>query len=172
MTDMQELALEEATLKTLADLIGDRLKAVKQQMQERLQESGATRVTAQLPDGTKVATISRTDPKPAAVVVDEGALLAWVRQAAPGEVSTRLVTEVRPAYRARLLADITAVGAPRVVDEDTGEVHDVPGVEIRATRSTTHSVRPTDGGREAIAAAWRAGSLAELGVPQLVGGDR
>lgn len=165
--DLQALALEETALKTLADAVNDRLKEVKTAMQEALVETGASRVDAKLADGTKVATISRSDAKPAAVVTDDKAFLDWARKYSPHNVTTRLVTEVRPAYTAALLAEMTAAGAAVVADKETGVVEDVPGVEIRATRSLTHSVRPTKDGREAIAAAWRDGRLAHLNLPQL-----
>lgn len=165
--DMQQLALEEAALKTLADAVMDRLREVKTQMQEVLIETGASRVEATLPDGTKVATISRSTPKPAAVVTDDKALLEWVRTYSPHNVTTRLVTEVQPAYITALLAEMTAAGAAVIADKDTGVVEDVPGVEIRATRPLTHSVRPTKDGAEAIAAAWRDGKLAHLNLLQI-----
>ena len=168
--DMQQLALEEAALKTLADVIGDRLKDVKAQMQEALDTTGASRVEAKLPDGTKVATISMTSPKPTAVVTDPDKFLAWVRENSPANIVSRLVTEVRPAYTTALLAEMTAAGVAEVADKETGVVDEVPGVEIRATRSRTHSVRPVDGGREAIAEAWRTGALAHLPLPQITAG--
>ncbi|MFF4943698.1 hypothetical protein [Streptomyces rubiginosohelvolus] len=164
---MQQLALEEAALKTLADTVMDRLKAVKAEMQEALTTGGVGKVDATLPDGTKVAVISRTDSKPAAVVTDPEAFLAWVRANRPSEVTTRLVTEVRPAYTTALLAEMTAAGTAEVSDKETGVVDAVPGVEIRATRSTTHSVRPTKDGRDLIAEAWRTGALGHLNLPQL-----
>ena len=169
--NMQQLALEEAALKTLADAITDRLKNVKAQMQDALTTTGASRVDATLPDGTKVATISMTSPKPAAVVTDPDAFLAWVRKNSPANVTTRIVAEVRPAYTTALLAEMTAAGVAEVADRDTGVVEDVPGVEIRATRSRTHSVRPVDGGRQAIAEAWRSGALAHLDLAQLTAGE-
>jgi len=169
--NMQQLALEEAALKSLADAITDRLKDVKAQMQDALTTTGASRVDATLPDGTKVATISMTSPKPAAVVTDPDAFLAWVRKNSPNNVTTRIVAEVRPAYTTALLAEMTAAGVAEVADRETGVVEDVPGVEIRATRSRTHSVRPVDGGREAIAEAWRSGALAHLDLPQLTAGE-
>jgi hypothetical protein len=165
--DLQALAIEEAALKTLADAVNDRLKEVKATMQEALVTSGASRVDAALPDGTKVATISRSDPKPAAVVTDSDAFLKWVRTYSPHNVTSRVVTEVRPAYTTALLAEMTAAGTAVVADKETGVVEDVPGVEVRATRSLTHSVRPTKDGREAIAAAWRDGKLAHLNLPQI-----
>lgn len=170
--DMQQLALEEAALKSLVDAIADRLKEVKTQMQEQLETTGASRVEATLPDGTKVATISRTTPKPTAQVTDPELFLKWVREHSPQNVTTRLVTEVRPAYTTGLLAEMTAAGATEVADWETGVVEDVPGVEIKATRGRTHSVRPVDGGREAIAQAWRDGQLAHLDLPQITGGTR
>lgn len=169
--DMQQLALEEAALKALSDAIGDRIKEVKADMQEALDSTGASRVEAKLPDGTKVATISKTEPKPAAVVVDPEKFLAWVREHSPANVVSRLVTEVRPAYTAALLAELTATGVPVWADKETGEAVDVDGVEIKATRGRTHSVRPVDGGCEAIAKAWRSGALAHLALPQITAGD-
>lgn len=165
--DLSQLALEEAALKTLADAVNDRLKEVKATMQQQLIDNGISKVTASLPDGTKVATISRSDAKPAAVVIDDDAFREWVRSVAPGEVHTRMVTEVRPAYRTSVLAQMTAAGVPRVVDKETGELHEVPGVEVRATRALTHSVRPVAGGKEAVAEAWRSGRLAHLNLLQL-----
>lgn len=169
--DMQQLALEEAALKILVDAITDRLRDVKDQMQEALETSGASRVDARLHDGTKVATISMSSPKPAAVVTDPEAFLGWVRKNSPANVVSRVVTEVRPAYITALLSEMTAAGVAEVADKETGVVEAVPGVEIRATRSRTHSVRPVDGGRDAIAQAWRSGSLVGLVLPQLDAGE-
>lgn len=169
--DIAQLALEEAALKALSDTVNDRLKEVKNAMQEQLVGNGISKVTATLPDGTKVATISRSDAKPAAVVIDDDAFLAFIRSIAPGEISTRLVTEVRPAYRTTVLAQMTAAGVARIVDTESGELHDVPGVEVKATRALTHSVRPTTGGKEAIAEAWRNGALAHLNLLQIEAGE-
>ena len=129
--------------------------------------TGASRVDAKLPDGTKVATISRTAPKQTAAVGDDKAFLAWARKNSPHNVETKLLVEVRPAYKAALLAEMTAAGVTEIADRETGVVEEVPGVEIRATRSTTHSVRPTKDGRDAIARAWREGELTHLTIPQL-----
>ncbi|MEU1309434.1 hypothetical protein ABZ419_11140 [Streptomyces cinnamoneus] len=171
MSEMQRLALEEAALKALADEVGDRLKTVRASMQEAMETSGASRVEALLPGGPKVATISRTSPRPEAVVTDQAEFLAWVREHSPANITSRLVTEVRPAFQSALLAEMTAAGIAQWADRETGEVHEVPGVEIRATRGRTHSVRPVDGGREAIAEAWRDGRLTHLALPQITAGE-
>lgn len=166
--DMPDLALREAALKTLMDAVSAELKEVKAQMQQQMETTGASRVDAKLPDDTKVATISRADPKPTAVITDENAFKEWAHETYPTETKRRavMVTEVQAAFTSRLLKDMTAAGVP--CDPATGEV--VPGVEVRATRSSSHSVRLTDSASEAIAAAWRDGQLGHLDLPQLGAG--
>jgi hypothetical protein len=166
---LRDLALEEATLKALADHVTDRLKAVRAELQQGLdaaeQESGTRQIGAQLPDGTPVATLSLTDPKPEAKVIDPDAFKAWVMREFPGEIERRFVTEIRPAFVEKVLAEMTAAGVARLVNKETGELHDdVPGVAVKATRSRNHSLRFKPAGREAIASAWQAGALALPGV--------
>lgn len=167
---LPDLALEEAALKSLADAITDRLKTVRATMQQQMEATGVSRVDATLPDGTKVATISRPSPSREARVADEELLKGWVRENAPSELASRVVTEIRPAYLKALLGELTAAGVPQWCDKATGQIHDVPGVAVVPTRNTTHSVRPTKTGREELAAAWRNGQLAHLDLPQLTTG--
>jgi hypothetical protein len=169
MTNLRELALEEATLKALADVVKDRLAAVRSDLQRGLdeaeQQTGTRQIAAQLPDGTPVATLSLTDPKPEAKITDPDAFTAWVMETFPGEIERRFVTEVRPAFVEKVLAEMTAAGVARVVNQETGELYDeVPGVAVKATRSRNHSLRFKPAGRDAIAAAWQAGALAVPGV--------
>lgn len=166
--NMKELARDLTALKALADMVNDRIKTVKTELEKQLDETGVTRLDAVLPDGTKVATLSKTQPKPAALVVDGEAFLAWVREHSPHNVMT--VEQVRGAFQAGLLEEATKAGAAEWVDTESGEVHAVPGVEIREGRASSCSVRPVAGGREAIAAAWRDGRLAGLDLPQLTTG--
>lgn len=167
---LSELAQTEAVLAALHKATGDQLKDVRADVQKALEETGASRVDATLPDGTKVATVSRSTPTAKATVTDEDKLLAWVREHAPGEIVSRVVTEIRPAYLASLLAQMTAAGAAEVADQATGELHGVPGVEMLTPRSTTHSTRHTKHGPEQIATAWRDGQLGHLDLPQLGAG--
>lgn len=168
MANLAELALTEATLKALADQISGQIKTVRAEMQSALESSGASQVRATLPDGTRVGTTSLTESKSAAQVVASDAFIEWVRENAPSELTT--VTVVRPAYQAELLEQMTAAGTAELPDQATGEIVSVPGVEIRAGRSASHSTRLSKGGAERIAAAWRAGSLAHLDLPQLMAG--
>ena len=168
MSNLLELAREEATLKALADVVTDRLKAVRAETQAALdkaeQQTGTRQVAAKLPDGTSVATLSLTDPKPEAKITDTAAFEAWVMREFPGEIERRFVAEVRPAFLDKVLGEMTAAGVARLVDKETGELHDVPGVEVKATRSRNHSLRFKPAGKEAIATAWQAGALAVPGV--------
>lgn len=167
---MKDLALQEAALKTLAERVAAELKTVKAAMQAELEASGASQVPAELPDGTKVATVSRSTPKATAVVVDDELFVKWVSETAPSEVKSRVVTEVRPAFRAALLAQMTASGAAEVPDKETGEIAEVPGVAVQTARATTHSVRLAKDGADAIITAWQAGDLGHLDLPQLGAG--
>jgi hypothetical protein len=167
---LAQLASEEAVLKALHDAIGDRLAAAKAETQAALDKARSVKqVSALLPDGTEVAKISLTNPKPEAVVTDPAAFLAWVRETAPTEVVRRVevVTAVRPAYRAALLAQMTAASRPEICDKETGVVETVPGVEVKATRARGHSVRFAEAGKEAVAAAWQAGLLTSVVLPEL-----
>lgn len=168
--NLQELAREEASFKALADAVADRLKTIRAAMQEAMDTTGATSVNATLPDGTKVGTIYTTDPKPTAVVTDEEKLKPWIREhLGEQELTSRVAIEIRPATLAALLARITAIGTPQWPDAD-GVPHDVPGVEIRATRARSHSVRFAKDGREAIAAAYRNGQLDLAALLQITAG--
>jgi hypothetical protein len=168
MSNLLELAQQEATLKALADVVNDRLKAVRAETQAALdtaeKETGTRQVAAKLPDGTPVATLSLTDPKPEAKITDVDAFKAWVMDAFPGEIERRFVAEVRPAFAEKILAEMTAAGVARLVDKETGELHDVPGVEVKATRSRNHSLRFKPEGKNAIAEAWQVGTLTLPGV--------
>lgn len=170
--DMANLALEETALKTVIDAFTARLKEVRADMQAAMDTTGVSRIEATLPDGTKVGTVSLTNPKPTATVTDPDQFLKWVQKYSSKNVVSRLVTEVRPAYTTALLAEMTAAGVTEVADRETGVVEEVPGVEIRATRSRTHSARPVDGALETILAAWRTGQLAHLNLPQLTAGPQ
>ncbi|MFH8345038.1 hypothetical protein [Streptomyces sp. NPDC018045] len=168
----------EAVLKALLDQVEAAYETARTDVQAMLDEqqklSGGTKFEAVLPDGTKVGDIGLTGGEPAAKITDERAFAAWARERFPSEAVTKLVKTVQPAFVGRLLDQMTAAGAARIVDEETGEVLDVPGVEIKATRRRSHSVRflrkskarPKDG-RALVAEAWRAGVLAPIVLPAL-----
>ncbi|MFG3510206.1 hypothetical protein ACGF5F_32440 [Streptomyces sp. NPDC047821] len=171
LTKLTQLASDEAVLKALADAVNGRLREVRANMQAALDATGGVRqVSANLPDGTEVAKISLTDPKPEAVITDPDAFRDWVLKNAPSEITRRVLTEVRDSYKAVLLNEMTAAGRPEICDKTTGVVETVPGVEVRATRARGHSVRFTKSGKGAIGAAWRSGALAADVMGELTAG--
>jgi hypothetical protein len=171
MSELAELAQSEAVLKALADAVGARLKEVRAELQNTLDDStGVRSVAATLPCGGEVATITATGGRAEAIVTDPDAFLKWVLTTAPTEVSRRVVTEVRAAFAAGLLNQMTAIGRPEIADRETGVIETVPGVEIRAIRGRSHRLTFTKDGRGRIGAAWRDGSLAAH-LPELVDGS-
>lgn len=160
-----EAITTEAVLKTLLDEIDAQYKAARAAVQAALdtqqQETGGTKFDATIPgaDGpVKVGTVSLSSGSAAAQVTDGEAFLAWARKAYPTEVQPRVTFEIQPAWRTALLARATAAGAP--VDTETGE--EIPGVEMRAARARTHSVRFGKDGRAAVGEAWRGGRLGRV----------
>lgn len=171
---LKDNATRVAVLTALHDAIGDQFKAAKADTHAELKvakaETGTQQIGAELPGGPPVAKITLVSPDPAAAVTDDEAFLAWVRDHHPDEVTRRFVTEVRPAFVKALLKEITASGAPRWCDKETGEVHDVPGVELQG-RTAYQRLTFGKTGREDIAAAYRSGQLGHLVLPELTAGD-
>jgi hypothetical protein len=170
---LKDAATRAAVLATLHEAIGDQLKAAKAELQVGLkaakQETGTRQIGATLPDGTEVAKISLVTPDPAATVIDDEAFTAWVRQHHPDHITRRFVTEVRPAFVKSLLAEMTAAGAPRWCDQETGEVHEVPGVQLQP-RAAYHRTTFSKDGRDLVADAWRSGKLTGFALPQITAG--
>lgn len=88
---------------------------------------------------TKFATVTRVGGESEAQVTDRGRFQEWVRDTYPEAFDFRVVparTEITidAQFEADLLAQVTAAGAAKYVDKETGEIHEVPGVAIRGTR--------------------------------------
>jgi hypothetical protein len=170
---LKDAATKTAVLGALADLTDKELKTAKKELQAELkaaeEHTGTQKVGISLPDGHDIGTASLVQPKAAAVVTDAEAFLKWAMTVRPGEVVRRFVTEVRPAWQALVLKELTAAGVAQWCDKDTGEVHDVPGVVLQGRAAYTRMAVP-DEGKQAIAAAWASGALAHLVLPQLAAG--
>ncbi|MYY08801.1 hypothetical protein GT204_07760 [Streptomyces sp. SID4919] len=183
---VRDAVAREAALGALLDEVKAAYAAARTDVQAMLDQqhkaTGTTKVDALLPDGTRVGSISRTGGESAAAVVDIDAFTAWVRDTYPSEHVVRvrpveITTSVQPAFAAQILAQMTAAGAARIVDETTGEVHDVPGVAIKPSRSSSHRLTYTrksksspQDGRALVAEAWRSGVLAPVVLPVLAPG--
>ena len=149
--NVSEIAMQAAVLKALLDEVSARVKVAKADAEVAFRETGTTGAGAQLPDGTKIATVTYAggDSK-SARVIDENAFLAWVLKEHPEQME--LV--VRPTFQRGLLDAAEKAGQP--VDPSTGET--VPGVTVKNTTPYV-SIRFKPGAKEAVAAAWRAGEL-------------
>ncbi|MCX5362910.1 hypothetical protein OG864_29870 [Streptomyces sp. NBC_00124] len=182
-TALREAVTRKAALKALYDHIGEALAVagtdVQYLLNQQYKATGTTKVDALLPDGTQVGSVTRKGGEKAAVVTDEEAFRAWVRDAYPSEhvvdvIPVHIVAKVQPGFVAKVLAEATAAGVARYVDPATAEVHDVPGVEIKPSRAASHQLnyrRATKAdsrtGRDLVAQAWREGALAAHVLPAL-----
>lgn len=173
--DLRELAAERAAL----DLIGERLAEAKKANAKRMQAaldaadkaSGQDRVTATLPDGTDVATISLRKGAVGPVVTDANEFAVWVRDTLGAEfVETRIVRVVREWKAVEVLAAMAALelsaarpGEPlrsaQWADPTTGEIVDVPGVHIKPTSARTHARTWKKDGKARLLAAYLSGEL-------------
>ena len=146
--------LRIAVLKTLADDVAAVLTGDKDDLKAVMSDQGIKALSAKLPDGTPVATLTLAGGQSSPRVTDPGKFLAWVKQAHPTE--TEVI--VRPDYQKTLLDGMKQAGKP--VDPRTGEI--VPGVEFEDTTPyLTPSFSKGDvPGREHIRRAWRDGVIA------------
>lgn len=159
------LALYEDVDREAAKLLDQQYKASRQ-----------TKADVTLDDDTKFATVTRVGGQAEAQVTDHAAFEAWVRDNYPDHYDFRIIparteVEVDRAFVDTVLAAVDAAGVPRYADPETGEIHDVPGVAIRPTRSryyrwtfTRPSKRQPLDGRALVAEALQAGQL-DLDAP-------
>lgn len=164
---LKDTARTVAALDTLHKAIGDELKTAKRNLEDGLRaekkKTGTKSIGISLDDGPDIGTATIVQPDAAAVVTDAEKYKAWVMDHYDSEIERRFVTEVRAAFTARLLKEMTAAGAARWCDPETGEIHDVPGVAMEGRASYTRLTVP-GAGKAAIAQAWQSGSLELPGI--------
>ena len=170
---LKDTAARAAVLDTLHKAIGDELKAAKRELEEGLRaakaETGTQKIAVSLDEQQDIGTASLVQPAAAAVVADIEKYKAWVMDHYASEIERKFITEVRAAFTARLLKEMTAAGVAQWADPTTGELHDVPGVEMQGRAAYTRLTIP-DAGKQAIGQAWQAGELTHLVLPQLTSG--
>lgn len=166
MSAPHELALRLAVHK----VITDQLKAMRGQLdgQARTVLEPGDRVTAKLPSGEKLGSVTLASGRVTVRVVDETAFTRWVVERFPSEVEQ----VVRESFQKALLDSVKRDGG--WVDKTSGEVVHVPGVAV-TTGEPSPSVRLAQGAQEAVAKAWQSGALAnvlgEVLQPAIEAGD-
>jgi hypothetical protein len=156
---LKEDATTVAVLRALRDIVDAEYEAARLRvfagLREARDEVGLKSMRVTLPDGTPIATVTLVDPKPATVVGDEAAFVAWVADRYPGEIETRV--RVRPSWQRQFLSELDPCADP-VIDPRTGEA--VEGlVTVPSPEPRSFSLRPVPGGTREISRAWRRGDL-------------
>ena len=156
---LKEDATTVAVLRALRDAIDAEYEAARLRvfagLREARDEVGLKSMRVTLPDGTPIATVTLIDPKPAPVVSDEAAFVAWVADRYPSEVETQV--RVRPSWQRKFLSELDPSADP-VIDPDTGET--VEGlVTVPSSGPSSFSLRSVPGGTQEIRRAWRCGDL-------------
>lgn len=130
--------------KVLFEEIADLVKDVRKVVEPSL--APEEKVSATLPDGTRVGTVGRSKVIQTAVVTDMAAFTAWVKANRPDEI-----IQPDPFVRASYLEHVkeAAKRYGQAVDEATGEI--IPGIELR-DGTAMYRVTVTDEGRETILA--------------------
>ena len=151
----REMALRLALVKVL----GDELKTAKAVTDGEIRDEWRPkdRITATLPDGREVGTVTLTSGRKAARLSDEIAYEMWVRVVHPDAFETVTVTRVKPEFTERLMSAARKLGV--AVDAETGE--EVPGITVAAGEPFP-MVKLASDAREAVAEAWQSGELTEL----------
>lgn len=189
MTSPRDAAFNVAILDALHKLIGAELASVRKTAEPVFIDAaaeGTESLTVTLPDGTKVGKVTIKAGQDV-VRVDETALLDWVRDHAATEIERviqpsaltkpdvaayirrfhpdAVVERIRPAYREKLTGQINGDG--ELIHEPTGEIAEVAEVvKVAPTGAFILTFERAKGdkpaGRDAIAAAWRAGQLGDV----------
>jgi hypothetical protein len=141
LTDAEKLSALDAYLKVLKPAA----EALRAQVTDDMGKRRVEKVGAYLPDGTKLASVTRSEGRISAHVTDEAAALKWCTERYPDEVET--VRIIRPAFLKMLLD--TAKDGDVGVDPRTGEV--LPFIEV-TQGSPFVTVLSTALGKERMAA--------------------
>lgn len=123
-----ELAQAAVWLDRLAEQATTEAKRIKAQLADQARDEYTREGTAPSWRIRDVATIAARVAADRVDVSDPAALAAWATARHPTEVTTRTVTEVRPAFVGRLVKTVRHVGDGAVSDT-SGEI--VPGLTHR-----------------------------------------
>ena len=150
--DPREATIRLAALKVLRDKVSAAYDQARHDAREALDPGD--RKTAYLPSGASIGTVTYTDGKTTAKIIDEAAFLAWVQRNAPDEIVTTKV--VRWSYTNAVMSRCVSDDGEAIHGE-TGEV--IPGIGF-VTSASYVSARQSDEQLEAFVKAYTAGELA------------
>lgn len=143
MTDQRLLAARALFAKLLAEEVDREVRRAREALEPTLVPG--EKVKALLPDGRVVGTVQLTERVTSVVVVDEAALLAYVRRARPDQIITS--EAIRPSFLSWLRND----AKKQLQDEDSdGQVVDangeiVPGLQLMHGSAAYRPVIPSAG---------------------------
>lgn len=151
----QELALRFALLKVLTDELKTAKAVADCEVRDGWRPSD--RLTATIPGGADIGTVTLANGKTTANVTDLATYEAWASEAHPEWIETVTVTRVNLDATTRILAAARKRGV--AVDAETGEV--VPGITVSAGEPYP-MVKLADDARDVVVSAWQKGQLTEL----------
>jgi hypothetical protein len=151
-------------------------REAKKLLDQQYKATRSVKADVTLDDDTKFASVTRVGGEAEAQVTNREAFAAWVRDHYPEHWDFRIIparteTVVDETFAATVLAAVDAAGVPQWADPESGELHEVPGVMIKPTRSryyrwtfTRESKRQPLDGRALVTNAVKAGAL-DLDTP-------
>jgi hypothetical protein len=160
---LPDTVLEEALYAALGTAIKQRRDVVTVDRKQHMAAIHATSLDIKLPDGTKLASVSAPGSTDVAKVTNQGLFVRWVAEHFPAEI----MQAVRPAWEKKFLGGLREGETGAEWADDTGEIHEVPGVEFETVEGRS-SLRFISGGHELLAAAYRAGLLDHLNLPPIL----
>lgn len=156
----EHVVTQLAVLKVIKDLVSAQYENTRKDTREHIKPGG--REPAELPDGTRLGSVTMTEGRVTAKVTDDRALTAWAEKKAPSEITTT----VRDGYKTKLLDRAKKDGG--AFDPDTGE--QIPGITVE-NGDPYPTFKPAAGAVEAVAAAWARGDLSGYGPTAIEAGD-
>jgi hypothetical protein len=168
---LPEFTRSFAILKALKDVVDGELERGKAEATRSFHAVGAKTAIAMLPDGTPIAKVTLTEPKPSLEGATMPSVIAYVKEHYPARYRAQTTVQVTQTVpEAADVKDLIDDGTFALqkdgsfVDTTTGEV--VPLLAMKQGKPYP-SVKFEPGGREIVADAWNAGTLNEVLPPAL-----
>lgn len=143
MSDLRRMAEELLTLGAVRDAVNAEYKRRHAALQDEYRQLGLERQRVTLPDGTDFGMAVLAAGSVSVLITDHDAMVDWLETKHPGELVTRTVYEIRPAYWKVLVEAAKAAGVG--VDPETGERLD--WIEVQVGDQTLRATPTADAKR-------------------------